>query len=1150
MEILATGGATASAQITLVDLTDDIPIQDTPPEPAKEDMLWMDTSKTPPLLMIYQKIIGDDGIIYYDWVQVSDFAEDPRYNLTVLEKNSSGITILDKMISTEVSQDKAETFTVGEGDDKKTYYYLANKFSNIDQTADKIALKVESMESDIAPDTEERFLVLKNKSSEIDIGCGFDEDDPMTLNNNRRDYSDRIRECTIPVELIPYRETRLRTIFSYDQDGLVIDEVKFYNEYEKDVENAGTMLRYVDGVYDELTPNGVLRRISPAGELLAEEDYYYENDYTNLVKIVPYGKIEFDIVASTKTIISLMRFPLTTGAIIESALSSIEISKNRISQTVNANGVIASINMSANSEESEIQIEASRINLKGYITADMIEVGTITADNISAGAITTEKLASQAITADKIQANTITANEIKAETITAQEIASDAITTEKIQAGAVVADKITAYGLKVNRKSDDKTTFYIDDNGDLTIDADKIQIKSVDAMTSNDLQEVQAQITVEAGKINQVVEKVEKEFTTKLENTIVSVDVYYSASDSQYEAPTDNWYSTPPEKEAGRFVWSRTITTYKDRPPTATDPVCIAGITDQDREPRTITGLKEYYLASAVSEGITNTAPGWSESFPSLNVVNKYLWNCEEISYSRGDSEKTEPRVIGESEEAQVISVISRYLASEANEGITTSSSGWTTAYQIVDESKPYLWHYSEVSLDNGEYQSFAPEIIDVYDIVELELVSIAEWYYLSTSYTEPKDSEVGWTTIMPTWKAGTYIWTKSTITYSDGTVVETAPICDIDTKFIDDLSEMTIEKIAQLEITDEQITASVSSTKKELLETTATIQEQLNGDIALAKEELIEQITTTKNSVLELTDEKITSTVSEINTNIEGQVDIINSTIEQTKEDWTATFEAGYGNDGKGIVQMNREGITVQHTKAKSMTSMTADGIKITNTSSNEPIFYVNSNGKLYIKGDITVESGSVSTDALDSALINKINTASSNASSALSTADAVDTKLDSLTYTKSGKTYIDGGALYSDTVNANVIQAGSTLLGPIIRSNLGDRGIEMYYGRLGFFPDVSSSKWSDSKRSGYIGFDSNGKESTGDSPTRFLIESTGTYVLKMISAGDMSLRAGAVTSTSGLEFGNKKIYLMSDVHIAGNLTVVGSGGLTAVFG
>ena len=55
-------------------------------------------------------------------------------------------------------------------------------------------------------------------------------------------------------------------------------------------------------------------------------------------------------------------------------------------------------------------------------------------------------------------------------------------------------------------------------------------------------------------------------------------------------------------------------------------------------------------------------------------------------------------------------------------------------------------------------------------------VIAITEQYYLSTS----QQTLIGgsWQDTAPTWTQGSYIWTKTTFTYSDNTSIETSPIC------------------------------------------------------------------------------------------------------------------------------------------------------------------------------------------------------------------------------------------------------------------------------------------------------------------------------------------------------------------------------------
>lgn len=124
-----------------------------------------------------------------------------------------------------------------------------------------------------------------------------------------------------------------------------------------------------------------------------------------------------------------------------------------------------------------------------------------------------------------------------------------------------------------------------------------------------------------------------------------------------------------------------------------------------------IVDVKEYY-----SKGASNTkAPSsWSETVPVLDSVNKYLWNYEKIFYSDGTSVSTTPAVIGVFGKG-ISSVTNFYLATDASDGVTLMTPGWTDAVQIPTATKRYLWNYEVILYTDGTSDITEPHIIGVY---------------------------------------------------------------------------------------------------------------------------------------------------------------------------------------------------------------------------------------------------------------------------------------------------------------------------------------------------------------------------------------------------------------------------------------------------
>lgn len=82
-----------------------------------------------------------------------------------------------------------------------------------------------------------------------------------------------------------------------------------------------------------------------------------------------------------------------------------------------------------------------------------------------------------------------------------------------------------------------------------------------------------------------------------------------------------------------------------------------------------------------------------------------------------------------------------------------------------------------EVATDNG-FKGTEEEWLESLEGEQgTSITKVATQFYLSTSKTGQTGGS--WVNEMPSWKSGTYLWTRSVITYSDGKVEYTSPICD-----------------------------------------------------------------------------------------------------------------------------------------------------------------------------------------------------------------------------------------------------------------------------------------------------------------------------------------------------------------------------------
>lgn len=117
-------------------------------------------------------------------------------------------------------------------------------------------------------------------------------------------------------------------------------------------------------------------------------------------------------------------------------------------------------------------------------------------------------------------------------------------------------------------------------------------------------------------------------------------------------------------------------------------------------------------------------------------------------------------------------SITEYYLATSAGSGVTTGTSGWTTAVQTITAAKRFLWNYEKVAYTDGTSSKSSPVIIGVYGEkgeagTSVTVSSTTTTYAVGTSGTTPPDG--GWSSNVPAVPAGQYLWSKTIVTYSDG---------------------------------------------------------------------------------------------------------------------------------------------------------------------------------------------------------------------------------------------------------------------------------------------------------------------------------------------------------------------------------------------
>ena len=131
-----------------------------------------------------------------------------------------------------------------------------------------------------------------------------------------------------------------------------------------------------------------------------------------------------------------------------------------------------------------------------------------------------------------------------------------------------------------------------------------------------------------------------------------------------------------------------------------------------------VSDIKNYYRAN--TSPTTAPTSGWkaSASESGFSSTNKYLWNYEEVFYSKTDSTKTTPRVIavwGEKGNTgiSVAGIEEQYALSTSN---TTVTGSWSSSIPTLTATNKYLWNRERTKFDDGTYSAWStPVIIGVY---------------------------------------------------------------------------------------------------------------------------------------------------------------------------------------------------------------------------------------------------------------------------------------------------------------------------------------------------------------------------------------------------------------------------------------------------
>jgi hypothetical protein len=267
---------------------------------------------------------------------------------------------------------------------------------------------------------------------------------------------------------------------------------------------------------------------------------------------------------------------------------------------------------------------------------------------------------------------------------------------------------------------------------------------------------------------------------------ISSVDVLYYLSTSATALAGGSWSTTAPTWVNGKYMWSKTKTTYSNGTFSESTAVCITGAKGSD-------GSDGKGVASATvtyqnhTNGTTAPTGTWSSTVPTP-VKGQYMWARTVTTYTDGSSITTYS-VSYNATDGQNGSdgkgIKSTAITYQLHTNGTTAPTGTWVASPPSPVKGQYLWTRTIITYtDNSTSTSYSTSYYatdgqngkDGKDGVDgVSVTSIVEEYYHSTSATSLAGGS--WSTTVPTWANNKYVWTRATTTFSNGTTSSTNPV-------------------------------------------------------------------------------------------------------------------------------------------------------------------------------------------------------------------------------------------------------------------------------------------------------------------------------------------------------------------------------------
>lgn len=460
-----------------------------------------------------------------------------------------------------------------------------------------------------------------------------------------------------------------------------------------------------------------------------------------------------------------------------------------------------------------------------HITGELVGV-TIKGDLIEAETLVADKLVIKGSDGLYYKLNTngttIESEQTEYNSLNGSIITAKSITATKINVSDLVAFDATIGGFKITNSSIYSGTknsvdapsrgIYLDKNGQIGF-GDTSNFVKFFQDTDGQWKLAITASAIKIGTSNTDIGSALDEIEDKVQKTTKSIDTYYAISNSATVAPSSGWSLNTPTWQDGKYIWSKTKTTYMDGSTKESNPVCITGANGSTG--KGIKSVTNYYLATNANSGVTESTSGWTTSVQTITASKKYLWNYEVITYTDNSTTKTTPLVIGAyGDKGQtgatgptgdkgdtgatgngIKSIAEKYAVSSSNK---TEPTTWYDTVQTMTATNKYLWNYEIITYTNGTTSETKKRVIGVYgdkgqtgDKGETGatgpagpagsagkgIKSITNYYLATKLSSGVTVNTEGWsTTVQSITSTNKYLWNYEVVTYTDNSTTRTNP--------------------------------------------------------------------------------------------------------------------------------------------------------------------------------------------------------------------------------------------------------------------------------------------------------------------------------------------------------------------------------------